>query len=122
GFVWESPWGPSVPGLTEVMRSHSLLQVAAYQWFVSVSCALAFPIVCPTARYLELRYEELIAKPEDHIRHIQQFLGDQYDSEGVLERVNIMAGGYTWRELMSPEELSDVEAIAGHTLRLLGYQ
>ena len=110
-----------MPGLGDLIRSHSILEVAAHQWQYSVAAGLSFPLVHPHARYLRLHYERLVSDPEAELRSVAQFLGARFDPAGVLERVDVIAGGETWRDVLDAEELGQVQSVAGHMLRSLGY-
>jgi hypothetical protein len=87
-------------------------------------------------RYLELRYEQLVAEPEPEVRRICEFAGLPFEP-GMLEyagRVDVSAkphqqsltkpptpGLRDWREQMSAEDVAAFEGVAGDLLRELGY-
>jgi hypothetical protein len=93
-------------------------------------------------RYLEVRYEDLVADPEGHIKGIAAFIDLDYD-EAMLdyrEQVDRMlpnaylkdlhANVYRpptehlrdWRREMDPAEVAMFEALAGDLLSELGYE
>jgi hypothetical protein len=93
-----------------------------------------------SARYHELRYEDLVAEPEQELRRLCEFLGEDYDPamtapEEVVDAVvpsgfeqhrQIKAGVNTasvqkWREELAPEEVATFESAAGRQLRAFGY-
>lgn len=91
-------------------------------------------------RYLELRYEELVADPEPELRRMCGFLGLAFEP-AMLEpgvRAERIAAGYPeaadhrnlarplaarrdWRRQMDPAAVRDFELIAGPLLDELGY-
>ncbi len=91
-------------------------------------------------RYLELRYERLVAEPEAVMREVLAFLGEPWDpavlahhrgeqslssressTAAVREAVHTRALE-KWRSRLSADELSVIEAEAGPLLRALGYE
>lgn len=89
-------------------------------------------------RYLELRYEDLVARPEHELRRITAFIGEDYsdalldstqdpsrnaafrDWPRIHDRID-PANLEKWRQELSPRELALFEAQAGGLLRELGY-
>lgn len=92
-------------------------------------------------RYLEVRYEELVADPSRVLTQVTTFLGLDFDkemlayhrrSEDVLSGLRRsshlrgvaqppVVGLRDWRIAMNPDQLARFEALAGHTLAALGY-
>lgn len=91
-------------------------------------------------RYLEVRYEDLVADAERELRRMIEFLLLPWDdavlhyAEGGLSRVpsgsqaihgNVASAPKTtrdWRSQMTPEDLEVVEAIAGDVMTEMGYE
>lgn len=85
-------------------------------------------------QYLELRYEDFLAQPEDSMKVICSFLGEAY-SAGLFEVAPVEVPGKTplvhkplqadnagkWRSKMTPFQIRAFESVAGNTLRALGY-
>jgi hypothetical protein len=89
-----------------------------------------------TARYVEVRYEDLVRTPEPTIRAICAFAAIPYDAAMLdyTEAVDVSAkphqqrlltpptsGVRSWREDMSSEDVDAFEAVAGDLLAELGY-
>lgn len=84
-------------------------------------------------RYIEIRYEDLLRDPTGQICRCCDFLSIAFDSTmlhpGAVENLGEAAGyleikrdnSEKWRTSMYAEQLSQIERIAGHTLRSLGY-
>lgn len=88
-------------------------------------------------RYLEIRYERLVADPETECRRLCDFLELAYDPRMLLFHVGrakpesalsakkawlpVTAGLRAWRDQMSPPEVAMFEAVAGALLDELGY-
>jgi hypothetical protein len=89
-------------------------------------------------RYCELRYEALVAQPEDECRKLCAFLGLAYDPamlrfhEGRMDARRgrsakrswqpVSAGLRSWREQMSTADIAAFEAASGPLLEELGYE
>jgi Sulfotransferase family len=89
------------------------------------------------ARYLEVRYEELVADAEAALQRICAFAGLEYEP-GMVEyagTVDVSAkphqqrlrqpptrGVRDWRTQMAAEDVAAFEAVAGDLLRELGYE
>lgn len=85
-------------------------------------------------RYLEIRYEDLVAVPREMMAHVLCFLAEPWD-ERILEAVPSAGGGEVrnvdrpvfgtsagrWREDLAPAEVRTIEEIAGPTMLALGY-
>jgi hypothetical protein len=87
--------------------------------------------------YLELRYEELVAEPEERLREVAAFLGLEYEP-GMLEYHRRedpalyadhprlaqppVRDARSWRQELAPEDARLFEAIAGDLLAELGYE
>jgi hypothetical protein len=96
----------------------------------------AGPLLGPK-RYLELRYEALVAEPEQSCRTLCEFLGLEYDatmlrfhqgrSKATSARsakkawLPVTAGLRSWRDQMPPPDVARFEIVAGPLLDELGY-
>jgi Sulfotransferase family len=105
-------------------------------WDHEVWEARRFGSTVAGGRYLELRYEDLVADPERQLREICGFLGLEFEPEmleyhrrvdtGVLPDHPRLAeppsaAASNWREQLPPQDTERFEAIAGGLLEELGY-
>jgi LPS sulfotransferase NodH len=87
--------------------------------------------------YFELRYEDLVADPETHLREVCAFLGLDYepamldyhrdaDLDITVDHVLLtrppVRTARKWREQMASKDVELFEAIAGDVLSALGYE
>lgn len=86
-------------------------------------------------QYMELRYEDLLAQPEECMKTICDFLGETY-SEALFDVAPVEAPGKTplvhqplkvenvgkWRVRMTPRQIRAFESVAGKTLSQFGYE
>ncbi|HSK15823.1 MAG TPA: sulfotransferase [Gaiellaceae bacterium] len=105
-------------------------------WDLEVRGARRFGETAAQGRYLELRYEDLVAEPEPRLREVCSFLGLGFEpamleyhrdvDPGTLQDHPRLAepptpGVRDWRRQLAPRKLERFEAIAGTLLGELGY-
>lgn len=108
----------------------------ACQWRTEVSAARRLGGRVGS-RYLEVRYEDLVADVESGLRRICEFAGLEYESQlaDYAGNVDVSAkphqqslkqpptkGLRDWRTQMSPADVTAFEHVAGDLLRELGYE
>jgi hypothetical protein len=108
----------------------------ACQWDFEIRAARRFGSTVGPGRYLELRYENLVAEPELHLRGICRFLGLRFEPDMLEYHRGVDAstlqdhprlaqpptsGVRDWREQMAPHDVELFEAVAGFLLTELGY-
>jgi hypothetical protein len=109
----------------------------ACQWRTEVLCARALGRRAGERRYLEVRYEELVAEPEAVLRRICDFAGLRFEP-AMLEYPGAVdvstkphqqslarpptAGLRNWREQMAPSDVEAFERVTGDLLAHLGYE
>jgi Sulfotransferase family len=108
----------------------------ACQWELEVRAAQEFGATTARGRYLELRYEDLVAEPEPRLREVCDFLDLPFEPrmleyhrevgpETLQDHPRLSEppapSARDWREELAPEEAERFEAIAGPLLEDLGY-
>lgn len=118
----EIPWGPRIPGLHRLRARFSLLQTCALQWEACARMARSALHGLPPERCMEVRYEDLVARPHEVLGAILAFLELELDS-GAFEAMasRVKPPRQTWRESLAPEDRRAIEAVVGSTLLDLGY-
>jgi hypothetical protein len=116
------------------------LSRAAMVWLRSVRAAQEFGARHPS-QYLEVRYEDLVRRPEETIRRIVPFLSLAFDQRmlrhheldlrlGDAEQIPYMRGATQpvhqasigrWRTTFDAERLAELHRLLGPTLASLGY-
>jgi hypothetical protein len=105
-------------------------------WRTEVAAARGHGRRVRAARYLEVRYEALVADAEAVLRRICSFAGLPYENamleherSGSEERAHqqslkrpLTRGLRDWRKDMAPQQVAAFEAVAGDLLRELGYE
>ena len=108
----------------------------AAQWRREVERGRRFGATTAFGRYVELRYEDLVAEPARRLREICEFLGLEFEPRMLeyhrdIEESRLLdhpllaeppkEARSRWRRQMSPEDVRRFEAIAGDLLERLGY-
>jgi hypothetical protein len=108
----------------------------ACQWRTEVSAARHLGRRVGSCRYLELRYEALVAHPERELRRICEFAGLPYEP-ALLDYTGVdvsakphqqslkrppTPGLRDWRTQLAADDVRAFEEVAGDLLRQLGYE
>ncbi len=109
----------------------------ACQWASEIRAARALGGRVGSSRYLEARYEELVADPERVVRNVCAFASLDFEP-AMLEPGEVEpelaakphhrrlrerpSKGRDWRSEMSAGEVRDFESVAGDVLAELGYE
>jgi hypothetical protein len=118
-------WGWSIPA-------------GAQRWAERVEMVLAQADQLPVERYMEVRYEHLVADPRSELERVLNFLGERWEPsvldhanqphDGVAEDVAQAGREVTqesvgrWQKQMSRIDLYRFKRNAGKLLRRLGYR
>jgi hypothetical protein len=105
-------------------------------WRKEVEAARALGREVGSERYLEVRYEDLVARPDSVTREICAFASIAYETAMLdyTDTVDVSAkphqqrlltpptrGVRSWRDDMASSDVAGFEAVAGNLLRELGY-
>jgi hypothetical protein len=98
----------------------------AWAWRQYVEAGLRDGRALPMERYLEVRYEELVANPAATAEGVLDFLGITAEPSrrrftAAMERADGRSVG-AWRRRFSESEVAEIEAEIGPLLRKLGYE
>lgn len=120
----------------EITKYHDIVSFA-HRWRRSIQSRCRYQ---GCSRIIDIKYEELTSKPEEIIRNLMDFLGEQFSPEQIDPSVygadrrsrlsgfsklsqSIDSGSQErWKRELSHEETSVFETIAGKELVSLGYQ
>jgi hypothetical protein len=118
GFIW----GPRFPRIREIRASRSVLETCAIQWRESVRAVLAARQQLPEAQYMELRFEDLVCRPDEWISTILEFLELEVDGrvQEFAARCVRSSVANKWRK-RSHEEVEGFLPLIVDLLRDLGY-
>ncbi len=91
----------------------------AAEWCRRINCGFAW-----RARpecYREVRYEELVTQPEATLRSLFAFLGEPWAASVLENNPTFSTSVGRWPSELSAAEVAEMEAVAGQTMRALGY-
>ncbi len=91
----------------------------AEEWCRRIHCGLAWRE--RPDRYREVRYEELVSQPEATLRSLFAFLGEPWAANVLENNPTFSTSVGRWRSELSAAEVAAIEAVAGETMRALGY-
>ncbi len=72
-------------------------------------------------RYREVRYEELVTQPAAILRPLFAFLDEPWAASVLENNPTFSTSVGRWRSELSAAEVAAIEAVAGETMRALGY-
>jgi hypothetical protein len=129
--LMEKTWGPG-----------DLVSSLEY-WARQISCARRMLYMLPDHKYMEVRFEELVANPEVELRRVTQFLGIEFEPamlDAYRQRAASKVGdlinsihphlnekpstdqAYKWKKKLGPADQALAYEIAGTELEELGYE
>jgi Sulfotransferase family len=91
----------------------------AAEWCRRINCGFAWR--ARPDRYREVRYEELVTQPEATLRSLFAFLGEPWAASVLENNPTFSTSVGRWRSELSDAEVAETEAVAGQTMRALGY-
>ena len=73
---------------------------------------------------LFVKYEQLLVDPEQHVDELYRFLDEKLSAERKAELCSVTINGnaFKWKSIMSRRQIRTFDAVAGPTLRRLGYE
>jgi len=75
----------------------------------------------PKSQYHTIRYEDLVAKPEETLKAMFDFLGEAWEPQ-ILKTNPVHADSVNqWRSQLSAEQLQEIQAMSGELMVSLGY-
>lgn len=127
--------------MLELDNRHIHAATPAYFWSRTIARTRAQAAALGDERYMEIRYEDVVARPEASVRRLCEFLDLtfqpamlQHDGrilEGAPAQVQrwhrrlgqpVTPGLRDWRSQMSRRDLEEFEALGGAMLARLGYE
>ena len=87
--------------------------------FRSINCGVAWHE--RSERYREVRYEDLVTQPEATLRSLFAFLDEPWAGSVLENNPTFSTSVGRWRSELSAPEVAEIEAVAGETMRTLGY-
>ena len=117
-----SVWGPRIPGIRHLLKSHSLIEVCAIQWRTCVEHVLNYSANHPGMDFLQLRYEDLCNDPIRTFKDVFDFCELSFPDTAKKRLSEILPYSPSYKQDMTPMELELVHDQISNTLEALGYE
>lgn len=114
-------WGVKPPGWRDLLEK-PLIEACALQWKLTVEHIQQSAQALPAARYLEIRYEDLVESPLDVFEGVAQHCRLTWDPGywgTILSDLQNM--NYKWQEDFNPNDALSLNRELGELLTRLGY-
>lgn len=123
GLQGRKVWGPRFPGIYDLVKVHTVLEVCALQWKACIEVVEREKPEIKDEDFLEIRYEEFCESPREHIKEILSFanLTEPSNLQDIVSVVRPLSSS-SWEEGVSLEEKHNVIRLIGATLHHLGYK
>lgn len=113
-------WGPAYQGIQEDLERLGVLETCAWQWRKCVESATHGLASVPTHQVHELRYEDFVRSPREHIARLTSFAGAP-TTEILLPGDAIRTDDIGKGRRCNADTLTRVDAIVGPVRAKLGY-
>jgi len=116
-------WGPRFAGMEKTLRIHPLHVACALQWKRCVERAYVDFARIDPARVHEIRYEQFVTDPADHLRRLAGFLGVEASAKEIGRAVAGVSSRSVgrWRDHLPDETVQQIHLLCGDTLRHFDY-
>lgn len=116
-------WGPALDGMQNVLQNHTLNEVCALQWQRCVDKAEEAFSTMPADKVVRVRYEDFVREPVQELTRILEFMNRDIDPDKIAEAVvgvspRSLGKG---RKALGEEEVANLEALVGETLKRYDY-
>lgn len=116
-------WGPALDGMPDILQKHTLNEVCALQWQRCVDKSEEAFSAMPSDKVIRVRYEDFVREPTQELTRILQFLGKDVESEEIATAVKGVSPRSLGkgRKALGEEEVANLEALVGETLKRYDY-
>lgn len=121
---WEGRigWGPRFEGWQAVIDKVSTLEFSALQWAKCLEAIVADRTKIKDDRYLEIRYEDFLTRPENTLAGIFEFLAVRFPPDFMDLMPTLKVSNYDkWRQGFSVEQKACIGPILQPLLSQFGY-
>jgi len=119
----EVGWGPRFKNWRKVYNNASILQFNAHQWLNCVSRINESWEAIPEQNRIEIRYEDLVSKPDQTLEALLAFMGVDFDPDFLTAIPKLKHNNFNkWKTEFTDAQLSEITPILFPMLSKLGYQ
>lgn len=123
GSKYRYSMGPKIHNWRQLTRNMDRLAFTAYTWRECVSAARAAGREMPTKQYYEIKFEDLVSRPEKSIPPLLEFLElppSKEIDEFIARKVRRDVSG-KWLNRLTPDELAIIDPYVADLCDELGY-
>ena len=116
-------WGPALDNMQSILQKHTLNEVCALQWQRCVDKAEQAFAKMPQNKVVRVRYEDFVREPSIELGRIVEFLGLDVHPATIakaVQGVSSLSLG-KGRKALGDEEVANLEALVGETLKRYDY-
>jgi hypothetical protein len=116
-------WGPALDGMPEILQKHTLNEVCALQWQRCVDKSEEAFSSMPSDKVIRVRYEDFVREPTQELSRVLQFIGKDVEPEEIVRAVKGVSPRSLGkgRKALGAEEVANLEALVGETLKRYDY-
>ena len=116
-------WGPALDGMQNILQNHTLNEVCALQWQRCVDNTEKAFSDMPDDKVVRVRYDDFVRQPVEELSRILEFIGKEVEPEKIaraVEGVSPRSLG-KGRKALGEQEVANLEALVGETLKRYDY-
>lgn len=116
-------WGPALDNMPNILANHTLNEVCALQWQRCVEKAEQAFSQMPAEKVVRVRYEDFVREPVQELTRILEFMGKEVEVNKVAQAVKGVSSRSLGkgRKSLGEEEVANLEALVGETLKRYDY-
>lgn len=116
-------WGPALDNMPDILANHTLNEVCALQWQRCVEKAEQAFSQMPAEKVVRVRYEDFVREPVQELTRILEFMGKEVEVDKVAQAVKGVSSRSLGkgRKALGEEEVANLEALVGETLKRYDY-
>jgi hypothetical protein len=116
-------WGPSLGGMQDIIKKHTLTEVCALQWQRCIDKSEEAFSKMPEDKVCRVRYEDFVNEPVKELTRILEFLGKNVELNKIVDAVEGVSANSVGkgRKSLGESEVKNLEVLVGDTLKRYGY-
>lgn len=116
-------WGPALDDMRSLMCEHTLNEVCALQWQRCVDKSEQAFALMPVDKVIRVRYEDFVREPRTELSRIVKFIGLDVQLDEIARAVAGVSSHSVGkgRKTLGKEEVENLEALVGNTLKRYDY-
>ncbi|MDP4532070.1 sulfotransferase [Marinobacter salarius] len=116
-------WGPALDNMQSILQKHTLNEVCALQWQRCVDNAEKAFSEMPADKVVRVRYEDFVHQPVRELTRILEFMGKEVEPGKIAKAVEGVSPRSLGkgRKTLGEEEVANLEALVGETLKRYDY-